>query len=51
MSNPGDRALASVAGNVEKLIQAESETVRPRSRSEALTETIGGFIGTGGQGA
>ena len=43
MNNTEDRAPASVAENV---IRVESETLRPRSRSEAITDTIGGFVGT-----
>ena len=46
MTKKASRAPASVAQNVEKVIQVENETLRPRSRSEAVTETIGGFIGT-----
>jgi uncharacterized membrane protein len=46
MYKTGDRAPASVAENVEKVIRVESETLRPRSRIEAVTETIGGFVGT-----
>jgi uncharacterized membrane protein len=46
MNNTGDRAPASVAENVEKVIRVESETLRPRSRSEAITDTVGGFVGT-----
>jgi uncharacterized membrane protein len=46
MKNTEDRAPASVAENVEKVIRVESEALRPRSRSEAVTETIGGFVGT-----
>jgi hypothetical protein len=39
MNNTGDRAPASVAENVDKVIRVESETLRPRSRSEAITDT------------
>ena len=39
-------APASVIGNVDKVISVEKEALRPRSRSEALTDSIGGFIGT-----
>ena len=46
MTKEASRAPASVAENVEKVIRVESETLRPRSRSEAVTETIGGFVGT-----
>jgi uncharacterized membrane protein len=46
MNNTGDRAPASVAENVEKVIRVENETLRPRSPSEAITDTIGGFVET-----
>ena len=46
MTKKASRAPASVAQNVEKVIQVENETLRPRSRSEAVTDTIGGFVGT-----
>lgn len=46
MNNTGDRAPTSVAENVEKVVQVESEALQPRSRSEAVTDTIGGFVGT-----
>jgi uncharacterized membrane protein len=46
MTRKASRAPASVAQNVEKVIQVENETQRPRSRSEAVTDTIGGFVGT-----
>ena len=39
-------APASVADNIEKIIQIESQGVQPRSRSEAIVDTIGGFVGT-----
>ena len=44
--NTEDRAPASVVENVEKVIRVENETQRPRSRSEAITDAIGGFVGT-----
>jgi uncharacterized membrane protein len=40
------RAPSSVAENIEKIISVESEALRPRSRSEAITDSIGGFVGT-----
>ena len=47
MNEPAaDSAPASVAENVEKIISVESEALRPRSRSEAITDSIGGFVGT-----
>src|SRR5438045_9700126 len=39
-------APASVADNVEKIIRVENEALQPRSRSEAITDAIGGFVGT-----
>jgi uncharacterized membrane protein len=47
MNEPAANAApASVAENVEKIISLESEALRPRSRSEAITDSIGGFVGT-----
>ena len=46
MNNKADRAPASVAENVETVLRVENETQRPRSRSEAVTDVIGGFVGT-----
>ena len=47
MSEPSaDGAPASVAENVETVIRVENEALRPRSRSEAITDAIGGFVGT-----
>ena len=46
MTKKASRAPASVAQNVEKVIQVENETQRPRSRSEAITDAIGRFVGT-----
>jgi uncharacterized membrane protein len=47
MNEPaGNAAPASVAENVEKIISLESEALRPRSRSEAISDSIGGFVGT-----
>jgi uncharacterized membrane protein len=46
MNKTPSRAPASVAENVEKVIRVENETLRPRSRSEAITDAIGGFVGT-----
>jgi hypothetical protein len=39
-------APASVAENVETVLRVENQTQRPRSRSEAITDVIGGFVGT-----
>ena len=39
-------APASVADSVEKVIRVENEALQPRSRSEAITDAIGGFVGT-----
>ena len=46
MSKAANRAPASVAENVETVLRVENETLRPRSGSEAITEAIGGFVGT-----
>jgi uncharacterized membrane protein len=46
MNKTPSRAPASVAENVEKVIRVENEALRPRSRSEAITDAIGGFVGT-----
>src|SRR5256714_11599620 len=46
MTKKASRAPASVAENVEKVIRVENEPQRPRSRSEAITDAIGGFVGT-----
>jgi len=40
------RAPASVAQNIEKIVQAENEALQPRCRREAMTDAIGGFVGT-----
>ena len=40
------RAPAAVAQNIDKIVQVESKALQPRSRSEALTGAIGGFVGT-----
>jgi uncharacterized membrane protein len=39
-------APSLVAENLEKIIRVESEALRPRSRNEAITDSIGGFVGT-----
>jgi uncharacterized membrane protein len=39
-------APASVADNVEKIIRVENEALQPSSRREAITDAIGGFVGT-----
>jgi hypothetical protein len=41
-----DRAPTSVAENIDKMAQVESDALRPRSHREAITEAIGGFAGT-----
>lgn len=41
-----DGAPAAVADNVEKIIRIENEALLPRSRSEAMIDAIGGFVGT-----
>ena len=46
MNNKADRAPASVAENVETVLRVENETQRPHSCSEAMTDAIGGFVGT-----
>jgi uncharacterized membrane protein len=47
MNEPANEgAPASVAKSVEKIIEVENEALRPRSRSEAITDAIGGFVGT-----
>jgi uncharacterized membrane protein len=46
MSKTTSYAPASVAENVEKVIRVENETSRPRSRGEAVTDAVGGFVGT-----
>ena len=46
MSKAANRAPASVAENVETVLRVENETLRPRSGSEAITDAIGGFVGT-----
>jgi uncharacterized membrane protein len=39
-------ALAAIGDSVEKIIRVENEALQPRSRSEAITDAIGGFVGT-----
>ena len=47
MNDPSiTRAPAAVAQNIDKIVQVESKALQPRSRSEALTGAIGGFVGT-----
>jgi uncharacterized membrane protein len=46
MSKTTSQAPASVAENVGKVIRVENETLRPRSRSEAITDAVAGFVGT-----
>jgi uncharacterized membrane protein len=41
-----DRAPASIAENIDKVAQVESDALRPRSHGEAITEAIGSFAGT-----
>jgi uncharacterized membrane protein len=45
MSGRDSRAPASVAENIEKVIRVETEAAQPRSRSEALTDAVGRFVG------
>src|ERR1700730_10724061 len=40
------RAPASVSQNIEKIVQVENEALQPRGGSEAITDAIGGFVGT-----
>lgn len=40
------QAPASVAENIETVIRIENEALQPRSRTEAIADAIGGFIGT-----
>lgn len=40
------RAPASVAESIETVIRVENEALQPRSSSEAITDAIGGFVGT-----
>jgi uncharacterized membrane protein len=40
------RAPAAVAENIDKVIRVENESSRPRSRSEAIADAVGGFVGT-----
>ena len=46
MNENANRAPAAVAENIEKVIRVENETSQPRSRSEAISDAIGGFVGT-----
>jgi uncharacterized membrane protein len=43
---PKARAPATVAENIEKIIQVENEALQPRCGREAITDAIGGFVGT-----
>jgi hypothetical protein len=40
------RAPASVAQNIEKIVQVENEALQPRGGREAITDAVGGFVGT-----
>jgi uncharacterized membrane protein len=40
------RAPASVSQNIEKIVQVENEALQPRGGREAITDAIGGFVGT-----
>jgi len=40
------RAPASVAENIDKMVQVENDALRPRTHREAITDAIGGFAGT-----
>ena len=46
MPKSAKRAPRPVAENIEKVIRVENETSRPRSRGDAITDAIGGFVGT-----
>ena len=46
MDENANRAPAPVAENIEKVIRVENESSQPRSRSEAISDAIGGFVGT-----
>jgi uncharacterized membrane protein len=53
MANPAapteavqSRAPASVADNIEKMVRAENDALRPRSHGVALVDVIGRFAGT-----
>ena len=46
MNKNANRAPAPVAENIETVIRVENETSQPRSRSEAISDAIGGFVGT-----
>lgn len=39
-------APAAVAENIDKVIRVENENSQPRSRSEAIADAVGGFVGT-----
>jgi uncharacterized membrane protein len=39
-------APSSVVESIEKVLEVESAALRPRTRSEAITDAIGGFAGT-----
>lgn len=41
-----DEAPPSIAENIEKIVRAEEDSIRRRSRGEVITDAIGGFIGT-----
>ena len=43
---PTLRAPASVSQNIEKIVQVENEALQPRGGREAITDAIGGFVGT-----
>jgi len=40
------RAPASVAQNIEKIVQVENEALQPQGGREAITDAVGGFVGT-----
>ena len=46
MTNNANRAPGPVTENIETVIRVENETSRPRSHSEAISDAIGGFVGT-----
>jgi uncharacterized membrane protein len=40
------RAPASVGQNIDKIVQSENEALQPRGSKEAITDAVGGFVGT-----
>jgi uncharacterized membrane protein len=47
MNDPSNlRAPATVGQNIDKIVQGENEALQPRGGREAITDAIGGFVGT-----